>query len=126
MSGFAGSGNPGVPAKVLFFVPVDFTAANNFTFKKEIRYNAGAALNVYYVTAANYTPGSPVNMSSFVNITSNFTINYPAIGSSENSFSSPGTYPIPASLTGNGYFVFEYVGTTTVTTTVQLDDIVIN
>ncbi len=126
MSAFAGVGNPGVPAKVLFFVPVDFTAANTFNFKEAMRFNAGEALNVYYVTAANYTPGSPVNMSAFVNITSSFTISYPSIGSSENSFSSAGPYAIPASLTGNGYFVFEYVGTTTVTTTVQIDDIVIN
>jgi hypothetical protein len=126
MSAFAGSGNPGVPSKVLFFVPVDFTAANTFTFKKEIRYNAGEALKVYYVTAANYTAGTPVNMSTFVDITSSFTITYPAIGSSESAFNSAGTYSIPSGLMGNGYFVFEYVGTTTVTTTVQLDDIVIN
>jgi hypothetical protein len=128
MSSFNGSGNPGIPAKVLFLVPVDFTAASTFTFKKEMRFNAGDALNVYYVTAANYTVGQPVNMSNFVNITtgSGFTITYPASGSSENSFTSPGTFNIPASLTGNGYFVFEYVGTTTVTTTVQIDDIVIN
>lgn len=126
MSSFNGSGNPGVPAKTLFLVPVDFTAASTFTFKKEIRFNAGVALNVYYVTAANYTLGAPVNMSNFVNITSSFNITYPAIGSSESAFNSPGTYTIPAGLTGNGYFVFEYVGTTTVTTTVQIDDIVIN
>ena len=126
MSSFAGSGNPGVAAKVLFFVPVDFSAANTFTFKKEIRFNYGEALNVYYVTAANYTALTPVNMGAFVNITSSFNISYPAIGSSENSFNSAGTYTIPAGLTGNGYFVFEYVGTTTVTTTVQIDDIVIN
>ncbi|MDI1316801.1 DUF5689 domain-containing protein [Flavobacterium sp.] len=126
MSSFGGSGNPGVPAKVLFFVPVDFTAANTFTFKKSIRFNAGEALKVYYVTAANYTPLSPVNQSAFVNITSSFTIGYPAIGSSDSAFSAVGTYAIPASLTGDGYFVFEYVGTTTVTTTVQIDDIVIN
>jgi hypothetical protein len=126
MSSFAGSGNPGVPSKVLFLVPVNFTAANTFTFKKQIRFNAGEALNVYYVSDANYTLGSPANMSSFVNITSSFTISYPSIGSSENSFNSAGTYSIPSGLTGNGYFVFEYVGTTAVTTTVQIDDIVIN
>lgn len=127
MSSFNGSGNPGVPAKVLFLVPVDFTAANTFTFKKEIRFNSGGvALKVYYVTAANYTLGTPVNMSNLVDITSSFNIGYPAVGSSENSFSSPGTYNIPASLTGNGYFVFEYIGTETVTTTVQIDDIIIN
>jgi hypothetical protein len=126
MSSFNGSGNPGIPANVLFFVPVDFTAANNFTFKEEIRFNAGTALKVYYVTSANYTPGQPVNMSLFTNITSSFNITYPAIGSSENAFNSAGTYAIPASLTGTGYFVFEYIGTNTVTTTVQIDDIVIN
>lgn len=126
MSSFAGASSPGVPAKTLFLVPVDFTAANTFTFKKEIRFNAGEALNVYYVTAANYTAGTPLNMSSFVNITSSFNITYPALGASENAFNSAGTYSIPVSLTGNGYFVFEYVGTTTVTTTVQIDDIAIN
>ena len=127
MSSFNGSGNPGVPAKTLFLVPVDFTTANTFTFKKEIRYNSGGiALKVYYVTAANYTLGTQVNMSNFVDITTSFNISYPGIGSSENSFSSPGTYNIPSGLTGNGYFVFEYIGTDTITTTVQIDDIVIN
>ena len=126
MNSFAGSGNPGVPAKVLFLVPVNFTAANTFTFRKQIRFNTGGALNVYFVSADNYTLGSPANMSSFVNITSLFTISYPSIGSSESSFNSAGTYNIPSGLTGNGYFVFEYVGTTAVTTTVQIDDIVIN
>eukprot|EP01136_Pigoraptor_vietnamica_P026813 Opistho-1_new@82284 len=129
MTSFSGASNPGVPAKTLFFVPVDFDAASTFTFKKEIRFNAGQALNVYYVTAANYTPGQAIaNMNNFVNITTGagFNITYPATGQSESAFTSPGTYNIPASLTGNGYFVFEYVGSTTVTTTVQLDDIVIN
>ena len=127
MSSFNGSGSPGIPANTLFFVPVDFTAASTFTFKEEIRFNAGVALKVYYVSSANYTPGQPVNMSLFTNITNSFTgISYPAIGSSENAFNSAGNYSIPATLTGTGYFVFEYVGTTTVTTTVQIDDIVIN
>ncbi|MGV3695972.1 DUF5689 domain-containing protein [Flavobacterium sp.] len=128
MTSFNGSGNPGLPARTLFFVPVNFDAASTFTFKKEIRFNAGQALNVYYVTAANYTPGAAVNMANFVNITTGagFNITYPATGSSENTFTSPGTYNIPGTLTGNGYFVFEYVGSSTVTTTVQIDDIVIN
>ncbi len=127
MSSFNGSGNPGVPAKTLFLVPVDFTAANTFSFKKEIRfYSGGTSLKVYYVTAANYTLGQPVIMSNLVDITSSFNIGYPAVGSSENSFTSPGTYNIPASLMGNGYFVFQYTGTETITSTVQIDDIVIN
>ncbi len=126
MSGFNGSGNPGVKAKTYFFVPVDFTAANTFAFKEEIRFNAGEALKVYYVTSANYTAGGIVNLANFTNITSSFNITYPAFGSSENSFNTAGTYTIPTILTGTGYFVFEYTSTPTVTTTVQIDDIVIN
>ena len=126
MSSYAGATAPGVNAKTYFFVPVDFTAANAFAFKKEIRYNKGPALKVYYVTDVNYVAGSAINIDNFVDITSSFNITYPAIDASENSFSSPGTFTIPGTLTGNGYFVFEYTGNETITTTVQIDDILIN
>ena len=127
MTSFSGSGNPGVEAKTLFFIPVNFTTANTFTFKKEFRFMAGAALKVYYVTEANYTAGSAANMATFVDITSQFTgLTYPANGASQNSFTTAGTYNIPASITGNGFFVFEYSGNATITTTVQIDDIVVN
>lgn len=126
MSAYSGAGNPGVASKSYFFVPVNFTAANTFTFKKEIRYNLGPALKVYYVKSPDYTATGPINLSAFVDITSAFNISYPAINSSENSFNSPGTYAIPANVTGNGFFVFEYTGTSVITTTVQLDDIVVN
>ena len=126
MQSFNGSGKPGVPARTFFMVPVDFTAANSMTFKKEIRFNAGEALKVYYITEANYPVGQALNPSKLVNITSSFGISYPAIGASESAFNSAGTYSIPATLTGNGYFVFEYTGSATVTTTVQIDDIAIN
>ena len=126
MSAFNGSGNPGISAKTYFFVPVDFTAASNFTFKKEMRFNSGNTLKVYYVTDANYAAGSVIDLNNFTEITSSFNITYPANGASENAFNSAGTYAIPASLTGNGYFVFEYTGTSTVTTTTQIDDIIIN
>lgn len=128
MSSFNGSNNPGVSAKTYFFVPVDFTAANAITFKEEIRfYKGGAPLQVYYVKSSDYTPGSVINLANFTNITTGFTgISYPALDGTENSFNSAGTYTIPVSLAGNGYFVFEYTGTTTLTSTVQIDDIVIN
>lgn len=127
ISSFAGSGNSGVPSKCFFMVPVDFTAANSFTFKEEMRFYRGeVALKVYYIRSADYVPGAVVDRSKLVNITSSFTITYPAIGASENAFNSAGTYNIPASLTGTGYFVFEHVGTETSTTTVQVDDIAIN
>ena len=125
-SAYNGSGNPGLDLKTYFFVPVDFSAANNFTFKEAMRFNAGNALKVYYVTSADYAPGSVVDIKKFTNITSSFNISYPALGSSENTITSAGVYAIPTTLTGTGYFVFEYTGSATVTTTVQIDDIVIN
>ena len=126
MSSFNGATSPGVVTKAYFMVPVDFTAANNFTFKKLIRFNKGVALKVYYVPSSNYTPNGTINVNSFVDITSSFNIVYPASGSSDGSFTSAGTYTIPPSLTGTGFFVFEYSGTSTITTTIQLDDITIN
>lgn len=129
MSSFNGTGIPGVPCKTFFMVPVNFTAASTMTFKKEMRFYRGeAALKVYYLKSADYVPGSVVDRTKLTDITSGsgFNITYPAIGASENSFTSPGTYSIPAGLTGNGYFVFEYIGTDVQTTTVQIDDIVIN
>lgn len=129
MSSFNGNGVPGIVTKSYFMVPVDFTAANNFTFSKEIRYNTGVALKVYYVQSSNYIPNGEINVDTFVDITSSFNIVYPPItnpASSDNSFSSAGTYAIPTSLTGTGFFVFEYSGTTTITTTIQIDDIKIN
>ena len=124
MSAYAGTG-PGSPSTSYFMVPVDFSAASTFSFKKEARFNKGACLNVYYLKSSDYTPGS-LNPFLFTNITSSFNITYPAIDQSENSFVSAGTYNIDPSLTGNGFFIFEYVGTTTVTTTMQIDDIIIN
>lgn len=120
-------GGGGVTAKTYFLVPVDFAAANTFTFKKLARfYKGGAPLKVYYVKAADYAPGSVINTNVFTDITPSFTISYPAIDASETAFGSVGTYSIPASLIGNGYFVFEYSGTPALTTTIQVDDIVIN
>ena len=45
-------------------------------------------------------------------------------------FTASGNYAIPTTVTGNGYFVFEYAGNAvvfpSVTTTLQLDDIKVN
>lgn len=126
MSSFNGSGNPGVEAKTYFFVPVDFALANSITFKEKIRFNAGECIRVYYVSSTDYTAGGTFNIANFIDITSQFNITYPASGSSESSFNSAGTFSIPTTLLGTGYFVFEYIGTATITTTAQIDDIVIN
>lgn len=126
MSSFGGSGNPGVAAKCFFFVPINFTLANTFTFKKQIRFNNGEVLKVYYVKESDYVASGSIDLNTFTDITSSFNISYPASGSSDSGFSSVGSYTIPTSLTGNGFFVFVYTGTSTVTTTMQIDDITIN
>lgn len=105
-------------------LPVDFTAANNFSFKTKDGYNKGSVLKVYYST--NYVPGGNIGQATLVDITSNFTIASGTITGYATNFLNSGAYAIPASLTGNGFLIFEYSGTSTVTTTIQIDDIVIN
>jgi hypothetical protein len=122
MTSYTGSG--GVAATSQFIIPVNFDAASTFSFDKEIRYMAGVALKVYYVTAENYNPSRELDPTKFVDITSSFTgLTYPTTGNSQNNFTTAGTYNIPANLTGNGYFILEYIGNTTVTTTIQVDNI---
>jgi hypothetical protein len=121
MSAFGGSG---ITAKSYFIVPVNFTAASTFTFKKSARFNKGEVLRIYYVKSEDFSNGF-LNKTPFVDITSSFTLTYPLLNESEKSFTNAGNYNIPENLTGNGYFVFEYSGTPAVTTTMQIDDIVI-
>jgi len=112
------------------FVPVNLTTANNLSFKTNMGFWNGAVLKVYYVLATNYTPGAIVDTSKMVNITSNFTIPTTPTSGYGTTFTSSGVYAIPASVTGNGYFVFEYAGNANafpaVTTTLQLDNITVN
>ncbi|MEL1245105.1 DUF5689 domain-containing protein [Flavobacterium sp. DGU11] len=127
MTSFNGSGNAGVDAKTYFFVPVNFDNASTFTFDKEIRYMAGQCLRVYRADAGTYIPRTAFNVADFVDITSQFTgLTYPASGQSQPSFTTAGTYTIPATVTGNGFIVFEYYGGGTVTTTMQIDNIAAN
>nr|WP_315145133.1 DUF5689 domain-containing protein [uncultured Flavobacterium sp.] len=112
------------------FVPVNLTTANNLSFKTNMGFWNGAVLKVYYVLATNYTPGAIVDTSKMVNITSNFTIPTSPTSGYGTTFTSSGVYAIPTSVTGNGYFVFEYAGNANafpaVTTTLQLDNITVN
>lgn len=114
--------------RALFFVPVDFTAANNFSFQSKAGFANGAVLKVYYILASNYTPGGVVNNSSLVDITSQFTISAGLTSGYPTNFTNSGVYGIPPTLTGNGYFVFEYVGSglTNLTTTMQIDNLLVN
>lgn len=113
--------------RTLFYVPVDMTAANTFSFKTKDGYNNGNVLKVYYTT--NYTPGTDVANATLVDITSQFTISTGNTNGYGANFVNSGVYNIPASVTGNGFFIFEYAGTgiaPAVTTTMQIDDITVN
>lgn len=123
MSSFGGTPEAN---RSLFIVPVNMTAANTLSFATNAGFHNGNVLKVYYTT--NYVPGTQITSATLVDITSSFTISpglpsgYPA------SFTPSGVYNIPAGITGNGFFVFEYVGngTSGPTTTMQIDNIVIN
>lgn len=110
--------------KAYLIVPVDMTAANGLSFKSKDGYNDGDPLKVYYST--NYVPGNSVSQATLVDITGKFIISSGNTSGYGSSFISSGTYAIPSTLTGNGYFIFEYDGTIGTTTTMQLDDIKVN
>lgn len=114
--------------RVYFIVPVDFTAANSMSFKTQDRFNVGGVLKVYHTT--NYTALGNIDDATLTDITANFTIASGTTGSASQPFVNSGTYNFPASLTGNGYIVFEYLGgysfSPVLTTTMHIDDIVVN
>lgn len=123
MSSFGGTPEAN---RSLFFVPVNLTAASNFSFMSKAGFVNGSCLKVYYTT--NYVPGTNVASATLVDITSSFTISPGLTSGYPTNFTASGNYAIPVGLTGNGFFVFEYTGNGNggVTTTMQIDDITIN
>ena len=118
-------------AKSYFLMPINMTAANTLQFKINTNfYTGGLGLKVYRTT--DYIPGTSISNATLTDITSFFTL--PTNSTSFTStpvFVNSGVYNIPAGVTGNGYFVFEYAGTNistgpALTTGVDIDDIVIN
>jgi hypothetical protein len=111
--------------KTLFFVPVNFATASNFSFKSKAGFANGNCLKVYYTS--DYVPGTNATNATYVDITSSFTISPGLSTGYPTNFTNSGNYAIPGTLTGNGFFVFEYSGSGTgVTTTMQIDDVLIN
>ena len=112
--------------RTLFIVPVDMTAANTFKFQTRTSFVVQNSLKVYYST--NYTPGADVNAATLVDISSSFAISNGS--NATGPFLDSGIYNIPANLTGNGYFIFEYTGTGLTTppqtTNMDIDNIVVN
>jgi hypothetical protein len=123
MSSFGGTPEAN---RVLFIVPVNLTAANTFSFKTKAGFGNSSVLKVYYST--NYVPGSDATTATLIDITSSFTYSPGSSSGYPTNFTNSGNYAIPAGLTGNGFFIFEYVGngTSGPTSTMQIDDIVIN
>lgn len=122
MSSFGGTPEAN---RSLFIVPVNMTAANTFSFQTKAGFANGNVLKVYYTT--NYVPGNQITLATLVDITSSFTISPGLPSGYPTNFTASGVYNIPAGITGNGFFVFEYVGNGTgITTTMQIDNIVIN
>ncbi|WP_116790891.1 DUF5689 domain-containing protein [Flavobacterium psychrotrophum] len=109
--------------RTIYAVPANFTTANTFSFQTKDGYNTGEVLKVYYST--NYTPGGDINAATLVDITSNFAIATGTANGYANNFTNSGDYAIPATLTGNGFFIFEYVGNgrSGPTTTMQIDNV---
>jgi len=114
--------------KTYFIVPVDFTAANSMSFRTQDRFNVGGVLRVYHST--NYVPNGNISNATLTNITSNFTIASGTTSGTTVPFVNSGVYNFPAGLTGNGFIIFEYTGgysfNPDLTTTIHLDDIVVN
>ena len=123
MSSFFGAAED---SKSYFLIPVDMSAASTFDFKLKIQFFTNrTGLTVY--RTMDYVPGMKITDATLINISSSFNI--PSANTTN--FANVGPYNIPVSVTGNGYFVFEYSGTNridrqAITTTVQIDDIVIN
>jgi hypothetical protein len=116
--------NSGGNNKTYLAVPVAFTPGNKLSFKSKDGYYNGNVLRVYYST--NYTPGMDMSQATLVDITSSFAIASGTTTGYATNFTNSGNFTIPASLTGNGFFIFEYSGSATVTTTMQIDDIKVN
>lgn len=112
--------------RTLFFVPVDFTAANTLTFQYKVSFlvTGHVPLKVYYTK--NYTPGQHIDSVALTNITSGFS---GLAAQTATTFATAGTYNFPAGLTGNGFIVFEYTGSGVAplqTTNLGIDNIVVN
>jgi hypothetical protein len=123
MSSFGGTPEAN---RSLFIVPVNMTAANTLSFETKAGFHNGNVLKVYYTT--NYTPGSQITSATLTDITSSFTISPGLPSGYPTNFTASGIYNIPVGVTGNGFFVFEYIGNGSggPTTTMQIDNIVIN
>jgi hypothetical protein len=107
-------------------LPIAFTPGKKFSFKTKDGFYNGDVLKVYY--SKDYVSGEDFSKATLIEITSKFTIAKGTESGYATNFTNSGNYTIPANLTGNGFFIFEYstAGTPEITTAMQLDDILVN
>ena len=107
-------------------IPITLTPGKKLSFKTKDGFYNGEVLKVYYST--DYIPGEDFSKATLVDITARFTIAKGTESGYASNFTSSGSYTIPSNLTGNGFFIFEYntAGRPNVTTTIQIDDIIVN
>lgn len=109
-------------SRTLFAVPVDFDNMMRFSFKTKDGYYNGDVLKVYY--SKDYKPNA-IN-PTLVDITSAFTISRGTTSGYASSFIDSGNWEKPSTLSGRGFIIFEYIGGgSSPTTTMQIDDIVV-
>ena len=107
-------------------IPIAFTPGKKLSFKTKDGFYNGEVLRVYY--SKDYVLGGDYSKATLVDITSHFTIAKGTESGYASNFTNSGSYTIPTSLTGNGFFIFEYntAGRAQVTSTMQIDDINVN
>lgn len=115
--------NANAETEVYFIVPVNFDQADTFSFKTKDGHNNGDALSVFYSTS--YQIGDAIDATSLNDITSDFTIASGTTSGYAPNFTESGDYDL-SGISGNGAIFFKYEGSGSgVTTTIQLDDIMI-
>lgn len=123
MSSFSGNTERN---KSYFVVPVDMTAANAIKFDVTVGF-ISSALGLKVYRSMDFVPGKSISDATLFDISTSLSAPLPSANGTYTNL----TYNIPASVTGNGYFIFEYTGTNistgpVQTTTVDLDNIVVN
>lgn len=123
MSAFSGDVEK---CKAYFVVPVDMTAANSIKFDMTVAFFQ-ASLGFKLYRSSDYVPGMKISDATLNEISTSLTSALPSANGTYTGL----TYNIPANVTGNGYFIFEYTGTNistgpVVTTTIQLDNLIVN
>lgn len=108
---------------VYLIFPVQMTPGYKFSFQTKDGFNDGAVLKVFYST--NYVAGGDINAATLTDITSSFQIATGSTSGYATNFTNSGNFTIPANVSGNGFFIFQYTGQddTGNTTTMQIDNV---